>query len=216
MMTLPERSQLWWNLQSEQALQKDPNSGPTWTEKLLSLSLEGKTKPSVLSAHGEEKEGISPNASQREESLAPYRTHCHVLMGSIIYFTQWLEGEEQGDQGLGGGWLWETPRTLWGSFPLALGEVKWLKTDTSKQLFSSIREKAGSHGGTYWCVWTLFQPCGHVLRYPGLYNYRIGAGELSQSVDRVALEEASLLRTPVFSSDYSTFLGREESTSSCM
>lgn len=135
MMTLPERSQLWWNLQSEQALQKDPNSGPTWTEKPLSLSLKGKSKPSVLSAHGEEEEGITPNASQREESLAPYRTHCHVLMGSIIYFTQWLEGEEQGDQGLGGGWLWETPRTPWGSFFfLALGEVKWLKTDTSKQL----------------------------------------------------------------------------------
>lgn len=88
----------------------------------------------VLSAHGEEEEGIFPNASQREESLASYWTHCHILIGSVIYFTQWLEDEEQGEQGLGGGRLWEAPRTPCGSFPLALGEVKWLKTDTFKQL----------------------------------------------------------------------------------
>lgn len=69
-----------------------------------SLSLEHKGNHLlVFSAHGEEEEGAyPPTASQREGSLAPYRTYCQVLMGSSLYFTQWLKDKKQGDQGLGG------------------------------------------------------------------------------------------------------------------
>lgn len=46
MMTLPDRSQLWWNLQTEQAPQEDQDSGPTWQRSCWSLFLERKSEPS--------------------------------------------------------------------------------------------------------------------------------------------------------------------------
>lgn len=128
------------------------NSGPTWTEKLLSLFLERKSKPSVLSAHGEEEEGISPNASQREESLAPYRTHCHVLMGSIIYFTQWLQGKEQGDQGFGRRAAVRDSQNTLGVFPFEFrwGQVAQNRHIQAASAASGKKQKAmEAHAGVY-------------------------------------------------------------------
>lgn len=90
----------------------------------------------VLSAHGEEEEGISPNASQREESLASYWTHCHILMGSIIYFTQWLaRGRRTGGSKFGRRAAVRDSQNSLGVFPIGF---RW--GQVAQNSFSSTRE----------------------------------------------------------------------------